>query len=141
MRKLFLSLILAVSILAPFSLSVQHSYAAVVPVKINGLASRSEEGCYWDNATKGVLVDHKIVAGTAETDDKVFNCYLRVFLAGNSALIVTVAVIIVVFSGIQYMLALGNSGAQGKAKQRIVSVVTGVIFLTLIRFFLRIIGT
>jgi hypothetical protein len=98
------------------------------------------DGCKWDTARKAVLIDHPITgAGTGSTSS--FNCYLRAFLSGNSALIVTIAVIIVVFSGVQYMLALGNSGTQAKAKQRIVSVVTGVVFLTLIRFFIGLIGT
>ncbi len=144
MRKLFLSLLLALCILAPFSGSVTSVRAEKIEeVSLgrdkNGNPTRVEKNCYWDKDTKGILVDYKVVQGTAPGSEKVFTCYLRVFLAGNSALIVTVAVIIVVFSGIQYMLALGNSGTQAKAKQRVVSVLTGVVFLTLIRFFLTII--
>lgn len=120
------------------------AHAEIVEVTINGDERRTESGCYWDTSRKGVLIDYRISnppADKEKTADTPFNCYIRVFLNGNSALIITIATIIVVGSGIQYMLALGNSGNQGKAKQRIISVISGVIFLTLIRFFLRILGT
>jgi len=66
--------------------------------------------------------------------------YVNAILNQNTAYIITVAVIIIVASGIQYMLALGSAGEQGKAKQRIVSVIVGIIFFTLIRFVLSLIG-
>ena len=89
---------------------------------------------------RGVLTQYKVVPSPDGTGLPVFTCYIRAFLKTNTALMVTAAVAIVVFSGAQYMLAMGNSTAQGKAKTRIIGVVTGVIFLTLIQFLLNVIG-
>jgi hypothetical protein len=134
MRKFFLTLLLAISLLPSLAMA-----ANVQEVNIPG-----SKKCFWDKDRPGILVDYAVVTPSTkaeqESADTLLNCYLRVALRNNSALIVTVAVIIVVFSGIQYMLALGNSGNQAKAKQRIVAVITGVIFYTLITFFVTIIG-
>ncbi|CAN5194498.1 hypothetical protein BH11PAT4_BH11PAT4_5950 [soil metagenome] len=137
MRTFILFFFALFSLTSSFAVALPQAHAETVE------AVPKVDGCFWDKDKKAVLIDYKIVGPPtpSENDDTSFNCYLRAFLSGNSALIVTVAVIIVVFSGIQYMLALGNSGTQAKAKQRIVSVVTGVVFLTLIRFFMGLLGT
>lgn len=75
----------------------------------------------------GVLVDC-IPAGAT------FWTYLNLLLDQNGGLVIAAAVIYVVFSGVQYMLALGNTTNQVKAKTRIVSIVSGIILYTLIRF-------
>ena len=81
----------------------------------------------------GVLVD------CTNPNDTFFQ-YLSKVLTQNNGYVIAIAVIIVVFSGVQYMLAFGNTSNQGKAKERIISVVIGIIFYTLIRFFLVILA-
>jgi len=80
-------------------------------------------------AISGVLI-----SCIKDTPSPTFFDYLSAVLDQNSGYIVAAAVIIVVASGIQYMTAFGSSGEQTKAKQRIISVITGIIFFTLIRF-------
>jgi|GEM_PF-6880663 len=66
--------------------------------------------------------------------------YIDAALTQNTGYIITAVVIIIVASGVQYMMALGSTGEQGKAKQRIVSVIIGIIFFTLIRFALSLLA-
>lgn len=66
--------------------------------------------------------------------------YMATLLRDNTILILTVASLLIVVSGVQYILAMGNSGDQAKAKQRIVGIVVGIIFFTLIQFTLTLIA-
>ena len=113
-------------------LLVSHPVFASSSSPIDGI-----EGCNYDTSQSAVLIPHPI---STDSEKPVFNCYLSVLIKSNSALIVAIAVILVVFSGVQYIFAFGNSSNQTAAKQRIISIVTGVIFWTLIIFFLRISG-
>lgn len=69
-----------------------------------------------------------------------FMAYMATLLRDNTILILTVASLLIVVSGVQYILAMGNSGDQAKAKQRIVGIVVGIIFFTLIQFTLTLIA-
>jgi len=80
-----------------------------------------------------------VLVGTVCPTDNFFQ-YIAKVLNENNGYIIAIAVIIVVFSGVQYMLAMGNTSNQGKAKERIVGVVIGIIFLTLVRFLLTILA-
>jgi hypothetical protein len=71
---------------------------------------------------------------------KDFPCYLNLILTENMPYVILVAVLLVVVSGIQYMLAAGNAADQGKAKQRIVGTLIGIIFYTLIRYLIPLIS-
>lgn len=135
MRKFLLATIFAfqVATVALFVLPAVVGEAAVVSVP--GL-----EKCFWDDEKRGVLTQYQVVESPDKKGTPVFTCYMRTFLKGNTTIIVTAAVALVVFSGAQYMLAMGNSTNQSKAKTRILGVVTGIIFLTLIQFILNIIG-
>jgi hypothetical protein len=73
-------------------------------------------------------------------DNAGFFTYIDLVLTQNRSYIIAGAVIIVVFSGLQYILALGNAAEQTKAKQRITGIVIGVIFFTLIRFILSLLA-
>lgn len=83
--------------------------------------------------TKGVLVDC-IPPNTS------FFGYLNLVMKNNTAILIAAAVILVVFSGVQYMLALGSTSGQTAAKQRIIGIVVGIIFFTLLRFTLSILS-
>ena len=67
--------------------------------------------------------------------------YINQVLGDNSAVIITAIIVLVVFNAIQYMLALGTPGEQTKAKERIVGIVVGIVFLTLIKFVLSILAS
>lgn len=58
--------------------------------------------------------------------------YASAFLDQYQTAIITAAAVLIVASGVQYMLAMGKSDQQAKAKQRIVGVLVGIIFFTLI---------
>jgi hypothetical protein len=82
---------------------------------------------------KGVLVGCIIENAT-------FLQYINQVLRENTGFIIAAAVILVVASGVQYMIALGSSGEQTKAKQRITSIVLGIIFFTLLRFIISLLA-
>jgi len=69
-----------------------------------------------------------------------FPCYLELLLKQNIPYVLLAAVILVVVSGIQYMLAQGNSSEQAKAKQRIVGIIGGIIFYFLIQYLIPLIS-
>ena len=91
------------------------------------------------NPTCSVATRPGVLVSNACPTDNFFQ-YIAKVLNQNNGYIIAVAVIIVVFSGLQYMLAMGNSSSQGKAKERIIGVVIGIVFLTLIRFILTILA-
>jgi hypothetical protein len=72
--------------------------------------------------------------------DATFFQYVSIVLRDNTPYIVAAAVVIVVFSGVQYAAAMGTTGEQSKAKERIIGVVIGIIFFTLIRFILTLLS-
>lgn len=82
----------------------------------------------------GVLVKCKPEDGTN------FLVYVAAILRDNTILIITIASLLIVFSGVQYMLAMGNSSEQAKAKQRIIGIVGGIIFFTLVQFTLTLLA-
>lgn len=132
MRKTLIALIAAIQLIV-LGFAVM---AILAPTASAGSAEVTDiPGCYWDTEQRAVLIDHPIVvspSGSANT----FTCYMKAFLKRNTTIMVTVAVLVVVFSGAQYMLAMGNATNQGKAKTRVIGVATGVVFLTLIQFIL-----
>jgi hypothetical protein len=77
-----------------------------------------------------------LISGQAKN----FSCYISLLLKQNMPYVILVAVVLVVISGVQYMLAMGNSSEQGKAKQRIVGTLIGIIFYTLISYILPLIS-
>lgn len=70
-----------------------------------------------------------------------FVSYIALVLKDNSWLILTAAATLVVASGVQYMLAVGNSSNQGKAKERIIGIVLGLIFYGAVMILLNFIYT
>jgi hypothetical protein len=103
--------------------------------------------CFYDDAKRGVLIPHAITKVDSSIDTKatVFSCYIAMFLRNNMIYVIILAIILIVTSGIQYMLAGGAPGeagkpsAAGKAKQRILGVLGGVVFYFLITYLLPLI--
>jgi hypothetical protein len=62
-----------------------------------------------------------------------FGCYISQLIDQNIPYVILAAVLLIVFSGVQYMLAQGAAAEQAKAKQRIWGVLGGVIFYFLIK--------
>ncbi len=84
------------------------------------------------NGVDGVLTQKVVSGGIA--------CYLSTVLTDNMPYVIIIAIILVVWSGIEYMLAQGSLAAQTKAKQRIVGVLGGLMFYLLIRFLIPLIA-
>lgn len=82
----------------------------------------------------GVLVSHVPPEGSG------LGCYLTYLLTDNMPYVILLAVVLVVLSGVQYMLAMGSSAEQGKAKTRILGILAGVIFYFLLRYLIPLIA-
>jgi hypothetical protein len=91
-----------------------------------------QAACTVTDDGEGVLVKGTVSGG--------FGCYINAVLRDNMPYVILVAVILVVISGLQYMFAQGNPGEQGKAKQRIVGVLIGIIFYFLIAYLVPLIS-
>ncbi len=81
-----------------------------------------------------------LVAGTCP--DWTFWNYVSVLLGtdGIGVYVLTAAVIMIVFSGVEYMMG-ANSDGQKKAKERIRGILTGVAFYAVVLIVLRLIST
>jgi hypothetical protein len=88
----------------------------------------ADDWCKVDS-TPGVLISGHVTKGG-------FACYMSHLLTENMPYVILVAVVLVVVSGIQYMLSQGQPAAQGAAKTRIIGILTGVIFYFLLRYLL-----
>jgi hypothetical protein len=64
--------------------------------------------------------------------------YLVHLLADNMGYVMVIAIVLVVFSGIHYMTAMGQPAEQTKAKQRILGILGGVIFYFMITYISKI---
>lgn len=69
--------------------------------------------------------------------DGKFNCYLISFIDKLMPVVYIVAVLMVIVSGVQYMLAGESADNAKKAKGRIAGIIAGIIFYTLMRAILR----
>lgn len=87
-------------------------------------AAFAANGCA-TNTPAGVLVAHK---------QTTFGCYLNSILGDNMPYVILVAVVLVIASGIQYMIAQGVPGEQAKARTRILGILGGIVFYFLIRY-------
>jgi len=81
----------------------------------------------------GVLVKKTFSSGG-------YRCYLYALLSQNMPLVILVAVVLVVYSGVEYMSAMGNATQQGKAKTRILAILGGVVFYFLIEYITRLLA-
>jgi hypothetical protein len=72
--------------------------------------------------------------------DTTITTYLVDVLERYRALILTVMTLYVVASGVQYMLSQGKADAQKAAKQRIMAMITGIIFFTLVNLIASVLG-
>ena len=66
-----------------------------------------------------------------------FGCYINQFLLDIIPHVLTIAMIMIVFSGVQYMASGVTADGQKAAKQRIVGIVVGIMFFFAIRFILN----
>ena len=112
---------------------MRYLITLLLPLLTTQVASAATRTC--EGATKGVLIE----CVTAAENGNIM-AYLYQVLRQNSPYIIAFAVILVIWSGIEYMLANGNSSAQATARKRIVEIVIGIIFYTLIFFVIRVIG-
>ena len=83
---------------------------------------------------EGVLVDNP-----AATQGNFFK-YVEMVLGQNSWVVLTGAAVLVVASGVQYMLAVGNASNQTKAKERVFGVMLGLVFYGGIILILRLLS-
>lgn len=110
--------------------SAAHTLVTLAIVNIPVLTTHAEwiddfkKHCSY---TKGGAV---LVSGQTTT----FPCYLELLLHDNIPYVLLAAIVLVIASGLQYMLAQGNPGEQGKAKQRIVGIIAGIVFYFLIQY-------
>ena len=108
-----------------------------------GLVSAANTTCTYTEKVNGVaktMTGHKGVLVDCVASGASFFYYIHRVIAQNTTLLIAAAIVLVVYSGVQYMLALGNSTGQGAAKQRIVGIIGGIIFFTLIRFVLSLLS-
>ena len=66
-----------------------------------------------------------------------FAQYLEAFLAQNFSIVLFSAFIMVIFSGIEYMNSGFNPSLAGKAKTRIIGILTGLVFYLLINLIIN----
>jgi hypothetical protein len=69
-----------------------------------------------------------------------FWCFVTGVLNYNAMFINLIAIGWVAWFGMQYALAMGNASQQKAAKEAIIGILVGVIFITLTRFLLTILG-
>jgi hypothetical protein len=99
------------------------------PTSTSGLTPDSSGNCHF------VLVTVNV--GTGGSCDSVdFTTYLNTFLNQIIPYILLIAMIMIVFSGFQYMTS-GLTGDTKAARSRIIGIITGVIFFFLIRLILN----
>lgn len=96
-------------------------------------------GCKVDKSQKGILIPYPIMS---EQDDKhsPFGCYVEILFRENMKYVATVAIIYIIYSGIQYMLSGPDANNLAKAKQRILGVLGGLIFFYLIQYVPRLLA-
>jgi len=67
-----------------------------------------------------------------------FGDYIRAVLKDDMGYIVTAALLMIIYSGVEYMLSgIGSPDGQKKAKQRILGILSGVALLLLIDLILN----
>ncbi len=85
--------------------------------------------CPYDTSTEGVLIPHRFQPGTPY-----FSCYVATFLKVNWLYVTLFAVVLVMWSGFEYLISGGDGGKQKAAKQRVIGVFTGLILYFVIQF-------
>jgi hypothetical protein len=90
-------------------------------------------GCQLSKTERGVLISHAVTVGG-------FNCYVYTLLNENMPYVMIIAIVLIIFSGVQYMFAAGTPTAQGTAKQRVFGILGGLLFYFLIRYILKLIA-
>ena len=63
--------------------------------------------------------------------------YAGDILTDNMGYIILIAIVLIVFSGLHYMLAVGQAGEQTKAKQRVTGILGGLAFYFLIEYIMK----
>ena len=76
-------------------------------------------------------------AGITDCNKVSFSVYLAALLNSLVPYVLLIAIIAIVFSGLQYMLASAGAGDTKAAKQRVLGIISGVIFYFLIRLILN----
>lgn len=92
-----------------------------------GGTSQKAAGCSEDASKPGVLTHGQVTGG--------LNCYLSYLLKENMPYVMFIALVLIVWSGIEYMLAGAGWAQQAKAKERITGIITGIICYFLITYF------
>lgn len=103
--------------------------AAPSPVSCPWNSGTRPCACPYDTSTTGVLIPHRFAEGTPY-----FSCYIATFLKVNWAYVTLFAVVLVMWSGFEYLIASGDGGKQKAAKQRVIGVFTGLILYFVIQF-------
>ncbi|HSI20189.1 MAG TPA: hypothetical protein VLA04_00560 [Verrucomicrobiae bacterium] len=110
------------------------TYLFLLLLEVPSVHAAEPYKCGYVAGTTGVLVGGKI------DSNKPIACYISKILEENMPYVVLAAVILVVISGVQYMLAMGNSAGQGAAKTRIIGIISGIIFYFLIRYMIPLVS-
>jgi len=92
-----------------------------------------------DNACHFVLVTIKNASGQGITDCNhvSFVQYFTALLDSFLPYVLLLSIVAIVYSGLQYMLASAGAGDTKAAKQRVLGILTGVVFYFLIRLILN----
>jgi hypothetical protein len=94
----------------------------------SGTTPTTQEACPKIAGTTGVLTKTQIGGG--------LNCYIAAALSENMPYIILFAIILIVWSGIEYMLSGTGITQAAKAKERLIGIISGLIFYFLIWFLL-----
>lgn len=86
---------------------------------------------------KGEIVIIKAGVGSATEHNNDFEGYINTVLEKYFPFILFIAMIMIVYSGVQYMLSGFDPNAQKLAKQRILGILGGLIFYLLIQLILN----
>ena len=71
-----------------------------------------------------------------------FGLYIRAVLKDDMGYIITAALLMIIASGVQYMLSgIGSADGQKQARQRILGIISGVVLLILIDLILNQLAT
>lgn len=97
------------------------------PSNTAGGTSQKAAGCSEDTSNPGVLTQGQVSGG--------LNCYLSYLLKENMPYVMFIALVLIVWSGIEYMLAGAGWAQQAKAKERIIGIITGIVCYFLITYF------
>ncbi len=87
----------------------------------------------------GILIDKTVI--NAINGSSTFGCYISLVFIQNMSYVMILATMLIIVSGIQYMLSGGSPGELAKAKERVIAIVGGIILFFLIRFLVPIIAT